>query len=411
MKNKNNHIAKIINTDEFKENSFEEKEKQKGVLAVFGNLKNIEANVIQSYRFDKKEFTADEAKKWLSKKNIKYILFDEAKENVMKKLYTNHPEVIDNDSINLLINEIQEIEDNEIEISNWTSFGGSVWAGNNFIDYLKTTDKEISVRVSSIAASMGADLLPFFKKTTGAEESDIMIHSTLASMSKLAKKTNQQLYDALISKIDDEKFKKITGYYLKDVMFLEGEDRKDIWLTGKEAFEIGLFDEIYNLSTEGKTEKTAKEAILKDYKLVAGLDYELPDKFKNKTSINKREEVMKIDELKTSHPQLYVEVLEEGKKQGKDAEKDRVNTWMVFNDIDPEKVKTGIESGELMNEAEKLNLLRKSQSSVLQNDLEDASPEGVTPDKETGKIKTKEQKEAEELDAALENAGIGKETK
>ncbi len=380
--------AKIINKNEFQQDSFVTTNKADGIDVVLGKLNSGTDLIVQSYIFDEAKFNETGAKKWLSENKIKYISLNAAKP---KKYNTDLPEFIQSTYVNRMINELESFEENQIEMS-WSSYGGSVWAGMQFADYLKNTDKEITARVTGIAASMGASLLPYFKKVIGAKQTDVMLHSTSTSVSQLARKTNQELYDILKTKINEEKFEEITGQKLKTIMFLEGEERKDVWLSGEQAYKIGLFDELIDLTPEKKNEINLQ--------LVAELDYKLPERLLN---TNKKEkENMTIDELKTSHPELYAQVLEDGKKVGSKeataalkAEKDRINTWMVFNDIDPEKVKKGIESGEAMTEAQRTEFLRKSQVLDLKNSLEEQSPEDLIPDKETGKPKTEEEKEAE----------------
>jgi len=394
--------AKIINKNEFQQDSFVTTNKADGIDVVLGKLNSGNDLIVQSYLFDDNKFNEASAKEWLSNNKIKYILLNAAKP---KKYNTDLPEFIQSTYVNRMINELESFEENQIEMS-WSSYGGSVWAGMQFADYMKNTDKEITARVTGIAASMGASLLPYFKKVIGAKQTDVMLHSTSTSVSQLARKSNQELYDILKTKINEEKFEEITGQKLKTIMFLEGEERKDVWLSGEQAYKIGLFDELIDLTPEKKNEINLQ--------LVAELDYKLPERLLN---TNKKEKQMNIDELKTSHPELYAQVLEDGKKVGSKeataalkAEKDRINTWMVFNDIDPEKVKAGIESGEKMTEAQRTEFLRKSQVLDLKNDLENDSPEDLTPDPNTGKVKTeeqrKEEKENKKVNAAFDELGI-----
>jgi len=394
--------AKIINKNEFQQDSFVTTNKADGIDVVLGKLNSGNDLIVQSYLFDDNKFNESSVKEWLSNNKIKYILLNAAKP---KKYNTDLPEFIQSTYVNRMINELESFEENQIEMS-WSSYGGSVWAGMQFADYMKNTNKEITARVTGIAASMGASLLPYFKKVIGAKQTDVMLHSTSTSVSQLARKSNQELYDILKTKINEEKFEEITGQKLKTIMFLEGEERKDVWLSGEQAYKIGLFDELIDLTPEKKNEINLQ--------LVAELDYKLPERLLN---TNKKEKQMNIDELKTSHPELYAQVLEDGKKVGSKeataalkAEKDRINTWMVFNDIDPEKVKKGIESGEAMTEAQRTEFLRKSQVLDLKNDLENDSPEDLTPDPNTGKVKTeeqrKEEKENKKVNAAFDELGI-----
>lgn len=334
----------------------------------------------------------------------------------MKRLNTNRPQFIDSFSMNELINEIESISDNEIEVS-WNSFGGSLWAGWQFADFMQNTDKKISARVTGLAASMGGVLLAYFDKVTGTKQADVMLHSVRTNVSSITDKSNTELYNVLKSKIDEQKFKEVVGEDLKTIMFLKGEERKDIWITGEQAFEIGLFDELIDLTPD----EVKNSNVLADLKLAASLDYELPENYKlninqnnnnnNNHSINQKSIKMDVTELKAKHPEVFAQVFDSGKTAGVSAEKDRVNTWLVFNDLDSNKVKAGIESGEVMKKAEEVSFLRASQNAALQASLEDASAGNIAADKDTGKVKTKPTAEEKAVEAAFDEFGIEKEAK
>ena len=188
----------------------------------------------------------------------------------MKRLVTDDPRYIDSYSINSLINKIDEISDNEIELS-WNSFGGSVWDGWQFADFLKTTDKKINARVTGIAASMGATLLAYFDKVVGTKQADVMIHSVYTSVDSLTDRSNDELYKVLAAKIDEAKFKEIVGQSLKDVMNLKGEERRNVWISGQQAFDIGLFDELIDLQPE---EATLKNSLISEMNLTYPVQHE-----------------------------------------------------------------------------------------------------------------------------------------
>lgn len=77
----NYHAARIINPDEFEQDSFRTKEITEGVEIIIGKLKNGNGSMVtQAYHFNKDNYTADEAKAWLKKHDIKYIEFTPATE-------------------------------------------------------------------------------------------------------------------------------------------------------------------------------------------------------------------------------------------------------------------------------------------------------------------------------------------
>jgi len=49
-----------------------------GVMIYGGPLKRDGGSTAQSYRFPRKRFTAEEAKAWLKRNKIKYIMFEKA---------------------------------------------------------------------------------------------------------------------------------------------------------------------------------------------------------------------------------------------------------------------------------------------------------------------------------------------
>jgi hypothetical protein len=82
----NEHAARIIEPDKFEPDSFRRKNITKGIDIIIGKLKGGDGKMeTQAYRFDKNEFTADEAKKWLKDHDITYISFEPASEG--KALY------------------------------------------------------------------------------------------------------------------------------------------------------------------------------------------------------------------------------------------------------------------------------------------------------------------------------------
>lgn len=49
-----------------------------GVMIYGGNLKRGGGSAVQTYRFPKSRFTPEQARAWLRRNNIKYIMFERA---------------------------------------------------------------------------------------------------------------------------------------------------------------------------------------------------------------------------------------------------------------------------------------------------------------------------------------------
>jgi hypothetical protein len=70
----NFHAARVVNPDKY--DSFARQKIKSGIFIILG-IKNNKSET-QAYRFDKKLFTVEEAKKWLADHKIKYISFEPA---------------------------------------------------------------------------------------------------------------------------------------------------------------------------------------------------------------------------------------------------------------------------------------------------------------------------------------------
>lgn len=321
----------------------------------------------------------------------------------MKKINTDLPYFIGAYSINSLIDRISEVKE-DAQIS-WNSLGGSVWSGQQFIDFLNNKENKLDANVTGIAASMGASILPFFDKVKGAKQADIMIHSVSGGAN--VKQSNKFLYKALSKKINEVVFKNITGHNLKDVMMAEGDKRFDVWFTGADAAKMGLFDSVYDLLDQ---KANSFENIP-----VNDLGYELPEHVKVKLGLNKPKEVelnkeekdnkistnnkekndMEIKDvtasaLKAGNPEVYNSISEKAQK----AERERVSEILKYAEFDFEKANELIKSGERLAIADVEHFMEKKFNKVKVEELEEGSEEDLIPSKKTASKEENEKKEA-----------------
>ena len=322
----------------------------------------------------------------------------------MRKINTDLPEYIYQSSITALIDKIDEEKvDSEIP---WNTFGGSVYAGQRFIDYLNSErDFKINANVSGIVASMGPVTLPFFDHVKGAEQSDLMIHSVAGGSNQ--EHTNKFLYDALAKKIDEVKFKEVTGLELKKVMLAKEDERINVWITGKQAKYIGFYDETYDLLD--------KAASLDGKLQVAELNYELPENIAKKYGLIKENNLkpiitkndMEIKDVTASILQkentaVYNAILDAGKK----AEQERTASIMKYAKYDMDKANEILKNGESLTTEHVEHFMDKKHAALKLAGLEDNSEKELDPAKKTVVVKkaeaTPEQKEKaaalEELD-------------
>lgn len=325
-----------------------------------------------------------------------------------KTINTDMPEFIGNWSMNRLIDQLEEVEA-DAKILDWFSYGGSVLAGWKLADYLNSGDTRITAKVTGLAASMGAALLPYFFQVEGSKQSFVMLHAPVGGGEKVLDKVAKDLTEALSAKIDDAKLEDITGVTVSEMMAQRGEDRKDYWLTGQQAFDIGLYDKLIDVAPQEiqalSKEDLAKASIDLGYSLPEALIINTPTAGANEDAENNNNKVLTMDlnKLKTEHPAVYAQVLAEGVSNGVKQEKDRVSAYLVFADVDPETVKNGINSGEIMNQATQLELLRKANSIDALKAVEDNQGEDVVTDK----VDMGKDNEAEDLEAALSELNIG----
>lgn len=326
----------------------------------------------------------------------------------MKKVNTDLPEFIFNSSITALIDELNDIKE-DIEIT-WDSFGGSTAAGQKWIDYLNDRKEKTDARVAGIVASMGATALPFFSNVKGAIQSDVMLHRVAGGEASTHQHTNEFFFKALSKKINKDRFKEVSGYSLKEVFLPKDPtaDRINVWLTGKEAGYIGLYDETFDLLD--------KAATIKPKINVDDLDYDLPEqiaiKYGFKTQIKNDMEIKDVTAhaLKTGNVEVYNSIVDDAKK----AEQRRVSAIMKYAQHDMDKANEMIKSGaELTPEDVEHFLERKYNKETVEN-IEQNSEGKMTPVRKpmTPGEKTDEENEKEEKKEALDEltdiVGLGK---
>jgi ATP-dependent protease ClpP protease subunit len=317
----------------------------------------------------------------------------------MKRIISPHTGSFDNWSTPMLIQEIEKAGE-DVELA-YTSFGGSTAYGQELARFLNSHTSKVSADVSGMVASMGFYILPFFKHVKGAEQADLMIHSVISNAAP-TEHTAQFFYKALSKKINKEKFAEITGFKLKEVVFAKGEERKNIWITGKQAGEIGLFDETYSLLN--------KAADLGEFNIPNHLAYEVPTQIKEKYAkvadiiiTDKKQNDMDIstltkEALKSGNPIVYAAIVKE--------ERERVAKISKYAKFDEKRAQEIIEGGNPLSIEDVEHFMEKKAGLEKVADLESGSEGGFVPTKTTKNepvvAQTPEQKEAAEKQAELD---------
>lgn len=170
---------------------------------------------------------------------------------------------------------------------------------------------------------------------------------------------NKSLRTAFENRVDVALFEQLTNCKIKDVFSMDS--RIDVFFNAQVAKKVGLISKINAITPQKVAEvNSLLSAMSKTTYEMAALTIDMPKTVEEQPIIsqNSNQDKMNKEELKAKHPELYKDIVEEGKK----AERDRVGSIMVFNHLDPAACKKAIESGEFLTETQKSEFLLKAMS-------------------------------------------------
>jgi len=256
--------------------------------------------------------------------------------------------VSDEDSLNVRIN----------------TNGGNPGYGWGIVAKFAEHKGEKKVSVDGRAYSMGTYFLCYADNAEALDVSEFLIHRAAypswvesnpdyfdeTTRAQLAR-TNASLKKALFNKIDSEKLQvimdskpELNGAKVKDIFSMD--QRLDVFLTAKEAKEIGLINKINKITPEIKASIDSKMLELAATFKMAAEHNPTP----NPTNI------MTLEKIKAENPALYSQIIALGVAQ----EQDRVGAWMAFVDVDAKSVADGIKSNLPISMTATAELSRKS---------------------------------------------------
>lgn len=273
----------------------------------------------------------------------------------------------------------------------FNSPGGDVFRGWGAITKIKQHKKPVNGIVDGFAASMAGVMLPYLDKVTAVNVAWVMIHAASGGgrdendqdAARMRQKVNEDLLKAFQNKVDETKFRDITGVSLEDLFLNPAFANKDVWLTAEQAEEINLIDEVLDINAE---EFTAHEKNFTAFnKNVLFLNQQSrKDDEKNINSENQKPEKMTKAELKDKHPEvynaIYNEGVESGIEKGVNQERDRVTAFANFVEADSEGVVKSIKDGDEFNNAALSDLTQKALKKGVEASAEDESPEDGATD-------------------------------
>lgn len=261
--------------------------------------------------------------------------------------------------------------------------GGEVMAGWSIISKLLERKGETVGVVDGQAASMGAIMLMFLDKVISNDTSNIMFHKASyptwkepdAEELRSLKNINDKFKEKLEAKVKG----KVGGQEFLDKIF-ESDVRNDVNLTPQEALDLGIIDEIRTLEPKAYDFGIQVVAMVEDKKEQAPKGGE-----NNKTTNTNK---MTKDEFKAQNPTAYAELVQEGVLK----ERDRCEAWATFNEVNPTKVKEGIESGKDLSAKAMAEFNLEAVQAEKVTALEDDNPKKV---KTEPKAKTEAELKAE----------------
>lgn len=267
--------------------------------------------------------------------------------------------------------------------------GGSVRAGYGIFAKMKEHGN-VNVKVDGSADSM-ASFLPMYAKTSEClnvsrfvfHRADMIIENE--DDQNYLNSVNDDLKNQMKLRVNANAWKAITSISIDELF--DPNSRKDYIITGAQAVEIGLCDTLRML-----TPSIGEELAALNKRFYQAAAHAEPQK----------QNTMTLIELKEKHPELYAEVKADAKKEISAKEKDRIGSWMVFNSVDPESVRKGIESGEELSSTKLAEFTMKLASGKhLENISSENAETTHTKEQATG-TENKVEKDAKEAQAAFD---------
>lgn len=306
-----------------------------------------------------------------------------------KELYIYSP--IYDFTAETVVKELNGIPENEELTFRLNTPGGNTGSGWSIISKMSERTGKINGVVDGDAMSMGAIMLVFMDNVIANDTSRIMFHKAAypswydptEDEKKVLKKINSIFREKLTKKINGK-----PGFQKFIDKVFEADVRNDVEITPKEAKALGIVNEVRKLEPKA----------YHGMQIVALFEEKQTPKSSGAINNNKKNKSMDLAQLKAEHPALYNELFGLGIEAGVKQEKDRVEAWTVFNEIDPAKVKEGIESGKAPSLKDQSEFSLKAMSKEKLKAMKDENAgETDTPKEE----KTEAEIQAEKDEAAL----------
>lgn len=298
------------------------------------------------------------------------------------------------------INSLSNTTDDELTIR-INSEGGEPGQSFGMIAKLKDYPGSKKIKVDGGAYSMAAFMCLYATDVEALDVSNFMFHragypdwfekayltegaeSFSPGLLKNLNTVNASLKKAFESKINIEAFEKIAGFTVDEMFSMS--DRKEIFFDAKQAKKIGLVSSINQITPEKQIEINAQfNKIAANFlgfpknTIDATIEQQKGNKAKNNKN-NQKNKKMTVEDLKRENPEAFSALVNEIKSQ----ERDRVNAWLTYSDVDADSVKKGIESGEPISQTATADFMKKIASKNVVNEIEKTAPETAETEETT----------------------------
>lgn len=302
---------------------------------------------------------------------------------------------INDTSASDFVNSINEVDASEDLVVRINTNGGNPEYGWGMIAKFNEFAGKKTVKIDGKAYSSGLFFSCYADDVQALDVSRLMVHRAAygewfekseyftESLKDNLLSINKSLETAFRNKIDVDAFEKMKNVKVKDIFSMES--RIDIFLSAKEAKQIGLVSKINKITPEKKASIDAN--MMQIAAKYNGVEFE------NETDVtsenedistktvetieNKQKSIkMTIEKLKADHPELFAQVLAMGVEQ----EQDRINAWLTFNDVDAAAVSEGIKSGKNMSQTAMAEFTVKKVSKDTLASIEAANAKPVETD-------------------------------
>lgn len=297
-------------------------------------------------------------------------------------------------------------QDQDIEI--WMNCpGGRVFAGWSIIGPLQKRTGKKSMSIFGHAMSMAVYMPLYCDYAEALEVTQFMIHRADGYIENpddqmLLDNINKDLRKQMESKLNMDVFEEVCGCTMNDIF--NGQERKDVMLTAKQAKKLGLINSIKKLSQKEVEAYTEHFVAFADFSQRSE-NNESQRSDLNKPIENNQPKILKKmtkSEFQAQHPEVYAAI----QKEAIDAERDRVGSYMAFIDIDKENVTKAIKEGAAFTGSVMAEMTVKLSAHVAKSNIEadgQAQPKPVT--KPVTKEKTPEEVNIEAEAKSIEDSG------